>query len=201
MPTIIKDTKKEFPKASEGQHVAICVDFIGPWRAVDDFDPKKPYLVQKCAYVWQIDEQRQDLKPFELAREFTMSFGPKANLRRFIGQWRGKEITDQEAKGQGIDLEAFVGKPGLLTVQHREKRAGGIRVEVSSIIPLPKQIGAISASAYTRAEYWAKRIAEDEDQATRLEQEQMAAGAAQQERFQDIPAALQEPESDSDLPF
>lgn len=203
----IKDEKKEYPKASEGQHIGLCVDFIGPWMAVDDFDKDKPYPIQKVAYVWQLDEKRDDGKPFEVAREFSLTFGKKANLRKFVGGWRGKEISDTEAK-EGVDID-FIGRAGYLTLEHKEKRAGGIRVEVSTIMPLPKVIPTPDAAPYTRADYWKKRIEEDETKSRKLQQAQAAAKAgeaanaekfpAAAQGFNEFPAALEDGETD--LPF
>ena len=195
------DTKKDFPKASEGQHVARCVDFIGPWEAIDDYDPKEPYPIQKVALVWQLDEQRQDGKPFEVARDFTLSFGKKANLRRFIGMWRGKEITDAEAKA-GVEID-YTGQDGFLTIEHKEKRAGGVRVEVASVIPLPKMIAKLEPQPYTRAPYWAKRIEEDTAKSRLLQQENLAAATKGAANFDDFPDALEDgtAKDDSDLPF
>ena len=195
MAIIAKDTKKEYPKHPKGQATGICVDVIGPWRAVDDYDPKSPYLIQKIAYVWQTNKKRADGKPFELSRQFSLSFGKKANLRKFLGAWRGEAITDEEAKA-GLDVAVFKGQVGLLTVEHALKRMGGIRADVTNISPLPEEMNPIAASDYTRADYWAKQIKEDEDVATRFEQTQMTEQAAQEERLEDFPAALREPEDD-----
>lgn len=205
----VKDEKKEYPKASAGQHIGLCVDFIGPWMAVDDYDKDKPYPIQKVAYVWQLDETREDGKPFEVAREFSLTFGKKANLRKFIGGWRGKEITDEEAK-EGVDID-FTGRPGYLTLEHKTTRTGNLRVEVSTIMPLPKVIPTPDALPYKRAEWWKKRIDEDETKHRKLGQAQAAAqakGAANAETFpaaaggmDEFPAALAADDDEDSLPF
>jgi len=199
MPTIIKDERKEYPNPSEGQHVAVAVDLVGPWRAVDTYDPEKPYLIQKVAFVFQLDEMRQDLKPFELSREFTLSFGPRANLRKFISGWRGKEITDAEAKA-GVDIEQFLGTCGIVTVEHKPKKKGGIWATITNITPILKSMTGIAKSDYTRAEWLTKRMAEDEAAADVFEKARLVEVAQQEERFQDVPAALSKPEPD-DPPF
>lgn len=205
MSIVVKDEKKEYPRASEGQHVAICVDIIGPWEAVDDYDKSKPYPIRKLAYVWQLDETRQDGKRFEVAREFSLTFGAKANLRKFLGAWRGKSIDDTEAKA-GVDAAQFKGAPGLLTIEHKEKRAGGTRVEVASVIPLPKMVPAITATAdYTRAPYWQKRIEEDTAKSRALADTLAGVRAAEARNAADFsapPAGLDSSKDDTDdLPF
>ena len=204
-----KDERKEYPKASEGQHIGLCVDFIGPWEAVDDFDKTKPYPIRKVAYVWQLDENRDDGKPFEIAREFSLTFGKKANLRKFIGDWRGKEIVDDEAKA-GVEID-FKGKAAYLTVSHSPKANGqGITAKVTALMPLPKALPTPDAKPYERAAYWAKRIEEDTSKSRALQEQRAsaaAAGAQNADRFpapaeglSDFPAALDD-DSDESLPF
>lgn len=201
MTYIAKDEKKEYPRVEEGQHVGRCIDFIGPWEAVDDFDPAKPYPIQKVAYVWHLDQTRDDGKPFEVAREFSKTFGKKANLRKFLGGWRGKEIGDAEAKA-GVDID-LKGRDALLMIEHKEKRAGGIRVEVSMAMPLPKVMTPLGVQPYTRAPYWAKRIEEDTAKSRALHerlQEVRATEARNAADFSDAPAGLDADQED-DLPF
>lgn len=200
MAIIVKDEKKEYPKASEGQHLAVCVDVVGPWEAVDDFDKDKPYPIQKIAYVFQLDESRQDGKPFEVAREFSLTFGQKANLRKFLSGWRGKAITDDEAKA-GVDID-YTGKPAYLTIEHKAKRAGGTRVEVASVMPPPKQLPPITPQPYTRAEYWKKRADEDQAKSRALAEKMSMVRAAEARNaadFSEPPAGLDT--GNDDLPF
>jgi hypothetical protein len=83
------------------------------------------------------------------------------------------------------------------------------------VIPLPPGMTPIPASAYTRAEFWAKRIAEDEKKAEEFEQRNLSAKVTEAANaskakspdpvgsFDDLPAALHDSESDDDgaLPF
>lgn len=203
MAIIVKDEKKDYPKASEGQHLAVCVDVIGPWEAVDDYDKDKPYPIRKIAYVFQLDEARADGKPFEVAREFSLTFGKKANLRKFLGDWRGKAISDDEAKG-GVDID-FRGRPAYLTIEHKAKRAGGTRVEVASVMPPPKQIPPLAPQPYTIAPYWAKRQAEDQAKSRALQEAQAMTRAVEARNAADFsspPAGLDDGDDDlGPLPF
>ena len=149
--------REAFPLPSEGQVQGVCVDVIDMGEKVEQFMQQPAIVVRKAVVVWQLAETNPDTdKPFEVSKEFTVSFGKKANLRKFLASWRGKDYTDAEA-AEGVPLHKLETRNGILTIQHKTSGSGNTYAVVSNITPLLKGIQPLKASTYERAEYWAKR--------------------------------------------
>jgi hypothetical protein len=56
-------------------------------------------------------------KPYYVNIEFTLSTAKKANLRKFLEDWRGKDYTDEEAAE--VELTKLIGQPGRVTIKHK----------------------------------------------------------------------------------
>jgi hypothetical protein len=78
-----------------------------------------------------------DGKPISIHRRFTFSLHPQSALRPFLDSWRGRKMTDTEANT--LDFGSLMGLPCLLNVTHSE-RAGRIRADIGSIMPIPRGI-------------------------------------------------------------
>jgi hypothetical protein len=145
----------------EGQYQAVCVDVIDVGETVEQYQNKPPKLAHKIVIVWQLAEDNPETgRPYEVSREFTLSFGEKANLRKVLGNWRGKSYTDEEAD-KGIPLHKLAGVNALLTVEHKTSGAGRkYAVVKDSLTPLPRQMGRMEPRDYTRAEFWQERKGE-----------------------------------------
>lgn len=71
-------------------------------------------------------------------RALTLSMGAKANLRKMIELWRGKSLTNDEAKE--FDLAALVGQPSLLTIEHETTSADKTYANIVSATRPPKSM-------------------------------------------------------------
>jgi hypothetical protein len=122
-----------------------------------------------------------------------VSMGDRANLRKFLEQWRGKPYTAEQIKA-GVPLHKLLGNHGLLTVAQKSNKAGTrIYAEITACVGIPDMMKASCAQYdnYTRAEFWATRKAEYAEAAAKFK---AAAGAA--------PASEEPPApDDDDLPF
>lgn len=87
----------------------------------------------------KVFKEGEDPKPYSVSREFTLSMGPKANLRAFIEGFGGTKMHDDEA--YNFDLESLLGEACLLNVVHVEKD-GKTYANVTSASPLPKGMEA-----------------------------------------------------------
>lgn len=117
-------------------------------------------MVHKCALVWQIDEVNPDTsKPFEMSKEFTVSMAEKANLRKFLGMWRGKSYTDEEAT-EGAPLHKLYAVNGLMQIEHKQSKSNPDRsyANIVSVTPLPKSMKKMTPGEYTRSEHWKDKI-------------------------------------------
>lgn len=194
---IAKGTDAKYRAHDEGQFVGQCVDLIDLGEKVQDFPGSKPYLAQTCALVFRTGERNEETGDYiDIAREFTVSMGEKANLRAFLQQWRGKPYTAEQITA-GVPLHKLVGNFALLTVAHRTSGKGRTYANITACVGVPKQM-ASSLTPYTdyvRAEYWATRKQEYAAAAEKFRAEQ----GAPTEDFEDFPAPLAD--EDDGLPF
>lgn len=70
-----------------------------------------------------------------LGKTFNATKGKKSGLRKFIGAWEAKELSDDEYLDK--DTNDYVGKPALLTVVLNET---GEYSNIDSVAPLPAGI-------------------------------------------------------------
>lgn len=181
-------TNKDKPFAihPEGQYTAVCVDGID---LGEQHNEKFGNWSRKYAIVFQTTETNPDTgKRFEVAERYTVSMSEKANLRKFLSQWRGKPYTNAEAE-EGAPLHKLEGVNALVQIAHNTSQATGkTYANIISIMPLPKGMPRIKAEGYERAEYWA------DVKAKARQPEPVGAGD-----YEDFPQALEETEDD--LPF
>jgi hypothetical protein len=181
----------------EGQTQAVCVDVVLLGYKLEQFPGSEAKVVEKVALVWQTSEDNPDTnRPFELSKEFTLSFHEKASLRKFLGGWRGKSYTDQEAREVGAPLHKLVGVNAILTVEHKVSQKGRTYAVVSNATPLLKQMTKMEARGYTRPDFWETRKAEYAEDAAR----HRAATAPVVRREPEVVLAAAAAETD-DLPF
>lgn len=64
------------------------------------------------------DVRRDDGKPFVISQTFTFSMHERATLRKFIGDWLGRPLTEKEV--QEFDLASLIGRPTLIQVVHKQ---------------------------------------------------------------------------------
>jgi hypothetical protein len=187
--TATNKNDKQFPIHPEGQYTAVCVDGID---LGEQHNEKFGNLSQKYAIVFQTTEINPETgKRFEIAERYTVSMGEKANLRKFLGQWRGKTYSNAEAE-EGAPLHKLEGVNALVQIGHNTSEATNkTYANIISIMPLPKGMPRIKAEGYTRAEYWT------EVKAKARKPEPAAVGGG--EDFEDFPGALEDTEDD--LPF
>jgi hypothetical protein len=143
---IIAKAGADFVPAPEGSHSAVCVDVVDLGELELTFNglTERKHVVR---FVWQIDENMENGKPFTVSRRFTKTLHKKAALRAAIESWRGRKLTEAELRG--FDLEGQIGSPGLLNVVHAS-RDGSTFANVSSIICLPKGMKALQPRDYVR---------------------------------------------------
>jgi len=193
-----RGSESKFKAHGEGQFVGQCVDTIDLGEKVQDFPGTPSYLAQTCALVLRTGERNDETGEYiDIAREFTVSMGEKANLRKFLEQWRGKPYTKEQIEA-GVPLDKLTGNFGLLTVAHRTSGKGRTYANITACVGIPKQMLTATKvyTDYVRADYWATRKAEYAAAAAAFKGEQTKGG----EDFDDFPAPLKDDEDDG-LPF
>jgi hypothetical protein len=146
MPIVAKSSGASFTPAPEGAHAAVCVDVVdlGVVETTWNKQTKKKHMVR---IYWQIDEDRDDGKPFLVQRRYTLSLHEKAGLRKDLESWRGRAFTETEL--DGFDVETVIGVPCLLNLVHT-KKDGTIYANIVSIMKLPKSMQAPAMRDYIR---------------------------------------------------
>jgi hypothetical protein len=128
--------KKEFKVAPVGSHLARL------YRIIDLGTQKSEYMGQvkmlrKVKFFWELhgDDLLIEGKPLIQTRNYTLSLGDKASLRKDLESWRGKSFTDDELRG--FDLRNLLDKWCMVTVQHRTANNGNTYADAVAVTPVP----------------------------------------------------------------
>jgi hypothetical protein len=138
MPIIAKNEGKDFEKIPTGMHQAVCafVEDIGTHEGSYMGHTISNHQVIVC---WELKELMKEGenagRPFMISKFYTLSLYEKANLRKDLESWRGKEFTDDELKG--FDIENLIGANCFLNIIEKEKKDGSVRAQIASINPIP----------------------------------------------------------------
>ena len=193
---VARDTGTAYEKAPEGGFAAVGADVIDLGYRYNRMFNK---VEHKCAIVFQLGEKNAAGKRHEIAAIFTVSFHEKANLRKFLSQWRGKSYSEDEAK-TGAPLHKLEGQPAYITIEHRT--AGDkTYANIVGITKLPIGLPILAPEGYTRSEHWKKgTLAEADQQRLSATIPGVPATASPPNTdFEDFPASLED--DDDDLPF
>ena len=126
----------DFAQAPAGTHVARCVRLIDIGTQPGEYQGK-PTLKRQVVVGFElptelIPDGDHAGKPFFISKYYTASLGDKANLRRDLVNWRGREFTDTEL--QGFDSKNILGKPCLLQLTPNEKN----KMRITGLMALPR---------------------------------------------------------------
>lgn len=92
---------------------------------------------KKVIIFWELDQRMEDERPFSVNEWYTNSLSEKANLRKALKSWRGKDFT--EAELQKFELGKLLNQPCMLNLTQKEE---GGKVYVGGVMPLPKGMTA-----------------------------------------------------------
>jgi hypothetical protein len=113
--------KKDFAPCPEFSGRAVCVDVT----------PLKEYeteygIKQKFKFAFEIelqDDSRDPVQPWVVfTKPMVPSLHEKAALTKFLKDWFGRKLTDQENKS--LDLESLIGRPASLVIGHEQSADG-----------------------------------------------------------------------------
>lgn len=132
----LTDSGTEFEQPPVGTCVARCYRILdlgtqqGEWQG-------KPIFRRQIHMTWELPTELMTEgdhagKPFMVSKFYTASLGEKANLRKDLQNWRGREFTPEELAG--FDPKNVLGKACLLSLTMNEKK----KVRVTGVSGLPK---------------------------------------------------------------
>lgn len=134
----------DFKRVPHGVYIGRCYSLIdlGTQRVEYQGDVKHQHKIQVRWELFGEDEQGNPLtvnvdgveKPMTISKRYTLSLSDKARLRSDLVSWRGRDFTDEEAKG--FDVSKLIGAYCMINVTQSESN-GKTYSNVSGITPLP----------------------------------------------------------------
>lgn len=131
---IVASKGSSYPVCPAGSHVGVCVDVVDLGMIKSEYAGKAK-TQHKVRLAWQVDEMRDDGKPFVVSKRYTLSLHEKASLRKDLESWRGRAFTDPEL--EGFDLENLLGAGAMLSVMQVAQK-GSIYANITAIMRPPK---------------------------------------------------------------
>jgi len=140
MSLTVKESGGTFVPCPAGSHLGICVGIIDLGTQVSPFNDEltgEPKMNKQVFIQWELpNELMANDEPFTIGRFYTASLSEKANLRKDLQAWRGREFTAEEL--DGFSLKNILGKACLLSVIHYTKKNGSAGAKVGSVMQLTK---------------------------------------------------------------
>jgi hypothetical protein len=144
----------DFKKVPPGAYIGRCYSLIdlGTQLTSGQYGEK---LQHKIRIAWELfgeDEAGQPLTidvngkqmPLTISKSYTMSLHEKASLRKDLAAWRGKDFTDEEAKG--FDVSKLVGAYCMVNATTGETN-GKTYTNVAGLTPLPGALKNVKPAA------------------------------------------------------
>lgn len=134
----------DFKRVPPGAYIGRCFSVIdlGTQLTSGQYGEK---LQHKIRIAWELfgeDEQGNPLTvtvegkemPMTISKSYTVSLHEKAGLRKDLAAWRGRDFTDEEAKG--FDVSKLIGAYCMVNVTTSETN-GKTYSNVAGLTPLP----------------------------------------------------------------
>lgn len=137
----------DFEQPPVGTHVARCVKIIDIGTQKGEYQGKAT-IKRQCIIGWELPNELMSEgdyagKPFVVSKFYTASLGEKANLRKDLANWRGRDFT--EAELAGFEAKNILGKPCMLSLTTNDKG----KTRVTGVMALPKGMDVPEQSAPT----------------------------------------------------
>jgi hypothetical protein len=128
-----------------GNYIARCYQMIEIGTIDEEFKGEKK-KVPKIRIGWEfptelkVFKEEKGLQPLVISKEFSLFMNEKANLRKVLASWRGKDFTNEEATK--FDVSVLIGKTCMLNLIHKPSVNDPTKIyeEIGSISPMPKGI-------------------------------------------------------------
>lgn len=140
MPIIAKNEGSgvEYTPCPAGVHQAVCynVTDVGWQETPFKNDDGTDKIQHKVVVLWELDPRMEDGRRFALSRQYTLSLNDRANLRKDLESWLGRQLAEDEIE-TGYDVEGLVGINCLLNVVHEKGKDDKVRAKIKAIMPAP----------------------------------------------------------------
>lgn len=153
------DSDKYAPHPT-GAWPMVCVDAIYLGEKADVWQGKER-LSPKCVLIFASGQRNSDGDLILVSPEFTYNLGDKANLRKFLEQWRAEPYRDEEHAREKAKLPKMIGAAGIGTVAHKKsQRTGRSYAVLSGISPLVQGMAKPVIEGYVRGDWWLTKAEE-----------------------------------------
>lgn len=136
-----------FKRVPAGAYIGRCYSLIDLGSQLTDGQFGKK-IQHKIKIGWELfgeDDQGNPLTvdvdgvemPMTISKNYTVSLHEKANLRKELSAWRGRDFTDEEAKA--FDVSKLVGAYGMVNVTTSENN-GKTYSNVAGLTPIPSAL-------------------------------------------------------------
>lgn len=95
---------------------------------------------RKLVICFELAQKMEDGRPFMLSTRYTQSLNEKANLRKDLAKWRGRDFTPEELAA--FDMDNVIGKGAMVNVVHKTSKKGKTFANIDGLMPLPKGMEA-----------------------------------------------------------
>ena len=171
---VLKAETKEFKREliSADQHIAVVVGIWSIGKQRTSFEGVDKIITQ-CILLFEVDELYEEGevkgKHMTIAKWYTQSLSSKANLKKSVESFIGKELLEDEIKD--FDLESIIGKTCLLDIIHKNDK-----VKINQVSKLPKALTPFKPDNLyiNQTPDWVKKIQEsavneEEEKADKVE--------------------------------
>lgn len=126
----------DFEQPPAGTHIARCIKMIDIGTQRGEYqgkaNSKRQVIIGFELPLELLTEGDAAGKPFTVSRFYTASLSEKANLRKDLANWRGRDFTQQELLG--FDSKNILDKACMLSLTPNDKG----KVRLTGIMSLPK---------------------------------------------------------------
>jgi len=139
MPIIATDKGIERELIPAGNYAARCYKMIEIGTVQEQFG-----LQTKVRIGWELPTElkvfspEKGSQPLVIDKEYTLSMNDKANLRKMLASWRGKDFSILECRE--FDITKLIGKTCMINIIHKPGKADPSKMyqEIGSVSPLPR---------------------------------------------------------------
>jgi hypothetical protein len=136
-----KGSGADFQPVEAGTYPARCYSMVHIGTVMEEYQgqPKeqnKVRLTFELPTEMKVFKEENGEQPQVIGKDFTLSMHEKSGLRKFLGSWRGKSFTDDEAKS--FDITKLLGVPCSLGISHKVSKTGKTYAEITSVSTLMK---------------------------------------------------------------
>lgn len=127
-----------------GNYIARCYQMIHIGTVPEEYMGQKK-MTPKARIGWELPtelkvfKQENGEQPCVISEEFSLYLNEKANLRKMLAAWRGRDFTEDEAKN--FDITKLLGVPCMLNIIHKPSKDGTKMYEkIAGVTPLAKGV-------------------------------------------------------------